>query len=78
MSLFWWGLLRNKHSSKKGVAADLGVDLGVGEAKDIGNNISTCHWFLLISNRFCSHSFHSFLRNSSSKHEVTEVEEDFN
>jgi hypothetical protein len=41
---------------KKGVAADLGVDLAMGEAKDRGNNINTCHWFMPISNRFCSHS----------------------
>jgi len=37
---------------KKGVAADLGVDLAMGEAKDRGNNISTCHWLVPISNRF--------------------------
>ena len=53
---------------KKGVATELGVDLAMGEAKDLGNNISTYHWFMPICNRFCSHSFHSFLWNSSSKH----------
>jgi hypothetical protein len=46
---------------KKGVAANLGVDLALGEAKDLGNNISTGHWFMPISNRFCLHSFHSFM-----------------
>jgi len=46
---------------KKGVAADLGLDLAMGEAKDLGNNISTCHWFVPINNRFCSYSFYSFL-----------------
>jgi len=50
MSLFWWSLLGYQHSSKKGVAADLGVDLAMGEAKDPGNNISTYHWFMPISN----------------------------
>jgi hypothetical protein len=53
---------------KKSVIADLGVDLAMGDAKDRGNNINTCHWFIPISNKFCSYSFYSFLWNSSSKH----------
>ena len=49
MSLFWWSLSGYQHSSKKGVAADLGVDLAMGEAKDHGNNINPCHWFVPIA-----------------------------
>jgi hypothetical protein len=51
MSLFWQSLPGYQHSSKKGVATDLGVNLALGEAKDLGNNISTSHWFMPINNR---------------------------
>ena len=42
------------------------VAAGLGE--DLENNISTRHWFLAISNRFYSYSFHIFLPKSRSKH----------
>jgi hypothetical protein len=52
---------------KKVFPACLGGGLALGEIEDLGNNISTSHWLLPISNRFCLHSFHSFLQNSISK-----------
>jgi hypothetical protein len=36
MSLFWQSLSGYQHSSKKGVVADLGADLAMGEAKTLG------------------------------------------
>ena len=52
------------HSSKKGFCYLPGRGAALVEAEDLGNNISTSHWLLPISNRFC---MHSFLRNSISK-----------
>jgi hypothetical protein len=64
MYRLWWRLLGYQHSSKKVFATFLGGGLALGETEDLGNNISTSHWLLPISNRFC---LHSFLRNSISK-----------
>ena len=60
-------LLRIPVFFKKKVSCLPGRGLALVEAKDLGNNISTSHWLLPISNMFCLHSFHGFLQNSISK-----------
>ena len=60
-------LLRIPVFFKKGSLCLPRRGLALVEAEDLGNNISTSHWLLPISNRFCLHSFHSFLQNSICK-----------
>jgi hypothetical protein len=67
MSLLWWSFSGYQHSSKNFIAAFLGGGLALGDTEDLANNVSTSHWLLPISNRFCLHSFHNFLWNSINK-----------